>query len=48
AVDPMWTVLREGGPKHTRGQLSGYLDRLRRTERGRWADRLAAAHPGEL
>src|SRR5690606_5235426 len=33
-VDPMWTVMQEGGPKHTRGELAAYLDRLRRTGRG--------------
>lgn len=46
-VDPMWTVLREGGPFHTRGRLPAYLERLRDTGRGRWADLLAAKHPDE-
>jgi arylsulfatase A-like enzyme len=46
-VDPLDTVLAEGGPAHTRGQLSTYLERLRATGRADWADRLAAAHPGE-
>lgn len=45
--DPMWTVLHEGGPLHTRGQLPDYLTRLRNTDRGEWADRLAAQHPRE-
>jgi choline-sulfatase len=48
AVDPMVTVLREGGPFHTRGMLPTYLQRLRETGRGHHADRLAARHPGEL
>ena len=43
--DPMWTVIREGGPLHSRGQLPAYLERLRATGRGTWAERLAAAHP---
>ncbi len=43
-VDPMWTVIREGGPKHTRGELEKYLDRLRRTNRGHWADLLETRH----
>jgi arylsulfatase A-like enzyme len=47
-VDPLMTVLREGGPFHTRGRLSEYLVRLRATERGQHADRLAALHPNEL
>jgi hypothetical protein len=46
--DPMWTVLQEGGPLHTRGHLPAYVERLRATDRGAWADRLAAAHPKEL
>jgi arylsulfatase A-like enzyme len=46
-VDPMGTVLAEGGPLHTRGQLPAYLARLRATGRERWAERLAAAHPRE-
>ncbi len=32
-VDPMWTVIREGGPSHTRGGLEKYLRRLKRTGR---------------
>lgn len=46
-VDPMWTVLREGGGFHARGQLQRYLERLRATGRSEQAERLAAAHPGE-
>jgi choline-sulfatase len=46
-VDPMWTVLREGGPHHTAGYLSKYVERLRATDRGHWADRLIAKHPSE-
>ena len=47
AVDPLMTVLREGGPFHTRGRLPAYLDRLRATGRAHHADHLAALHPGE-
>lgn len=43
--DPMWTVMREGGSFHTRGELPKYLERLRATGRGNWADHLAAKHP---
>lgn len=46
AQDPMWNVLREGGPYHVRGQLPAYLERLRATGRGRFADQLEARHPG--
>ena len=47
-VDPMMTVLQEGGPFHTRGALPGYLARLRETGRAHHAERLAALHPDEM
>jgi choline-sulfatase len=46
-VDPLMTVLREGGPHHTRGELPAYLQRLRETGRAAQADTLAAKHPAE-
>jgi choline-sulfatase len=46
--DPMRTVLAEGGPFHTRGQLSKYVERLRQTDREEWARALEARHPTEL
>lgn len=46
-VDPMMSVLREGGPFHTRGELPAYLQRLRETGRAHHAERLAALHPDE-
>lgn len=33
AVDPMWTVMQEGGPEHCRGQLENYIKRLEGTPR---------------
>lgn len=33
ATDPMWTVMKEGGPEHTRGALEAYIERLRGTPR---------------
>jgi arylsulfatase A-like enzyme len=47
-VDPLMTVLREGGPHHTRGMLPRYLQRLRATGRSQHAERLAVRHPGEM
>jgi hypothetical protein len=47
AVDPLWAVMHEGGPKHTRGNLPRYLERLRATGRARWADLLVTRHPRE-
>jgi choline-sulfatase len=46
--DPMWTVMAEGGPLHTRGALPAYLKRLRETGRNEGAERLAALHPKEI
>jgi hypothetical protein len=46
--DPMWTVMCEGGPLHTRGNMRKYLERLRRTGRSEWAERLAKQHPNEV
>jgi arylsulfatase A-like enzyme len=39
-IDPMWTVIKEGGPEHTRGHLDAYLDRLEVTGRAEGAARL--------
>jgi hypothetical protein len=47
-VDPLMTVIAEGGPFHCRGELKGYLDRLRATGRGRHAEALAGRHPREV
>ena len=47
-VDPMMTVLREGGAFHTRGRLPAYIERLRATGRGQHADHLAQLHPHEV
>lgn len=44
-IDPMDTVMAEGGPFHTRKELPKYLKRLRETGRARWADVLAAKYP---
>jgi arylsulfatase A-like enzyme len=43
-VDPLWSVIHEGGPWHVRGQLPRYLERLRATGRERWADEIARRH----
>ena len=47
-VDPLVTVLREGGAHHTRGSLPAYLERLRTTGRAHHAQTLAARHPSEI
>ena len=47
-IDPLMTVLREGGPSHTRYQLPQYLEWLRQTGRAHHAARLAKLHPDEV
>lgn len=47
-VDPLMTVLREGGPFYTRGYLPRYIERLNATGRAHHARRLARIHPDEL
>lgn len=47
AVDPLWTVMREGGPLHSRGHLPKYLQRLEQTGRGQYVEALKERHPGE-
>lgn len=44
AVDPLWTVLREGGPFHTVGQLERYCGHLERTGRAEGARLLREKH----
>ncbi|WP_457936098.1 sulfatase family protein [Mesorhizobium sp. 10J20-29] len=44
-VDPLMTVLREGGPFHCRGELGRYLARLKETGREEHAQVLLKRHP---
>ena len=46
--DPLLNVIAEGGPFHVRGELVGYLKRLRSTGRGDFADALEAKYESEL
>ncbi|MHB8996063.1 MAG: sulfatase family protein [Armatimonadota bacterium] len=48
AVDPLWTVMREGGPQHSRGALPAYLERLDATGRQQHVTELQRRHPDEL
>jgi len=47
-TDPLWTVIREGGPFHARGQLKGYCKFLESTERAYAIEELKRKHPGEF
>ena len=44
-VDPMITVLQEGGPFHARGFLDQYIQRLEETGRAEGAQELRRRHP---
>ena len=33
-TDPLWVVMKEGGPYHARGKKERYMSRLERTGRG--------------
>jgi hypothetical protein len=46
--DPMLTVLREGGPYHTRYELPAYLERLKATGRAHHAETLLKRHPADV
>lgn len=45
AVDPMWTVMREGGPEHARGALEAYIKRLTGTPREYGVELLRKMYP---
>jgi choline-sulfatase len=47
-VDPLWTVMKEGGPYHAKGFLKDYLVRLENTGRGEAIPELKRRHPREL
>ncbi len=47
-VDPLWTVMKEGGPFHPKGELPGYCERLEKTGRGQYVEILKRKYPGEF
>lgn len=47
-IDPMWTVMREGGPYHARGCSRQYAQYLRQTGREHWLPLFAEKHPEEF
>ncbi|WP_208588562.1 sulfatase family protein [Gracilibacillus suaedae] len=47
-IDPLWTVMQEGGPFHARGYLQNYLKRLEETGRGHHVPELKRRHPNEI
>lgn len=47
-TDPLWTVMKEGGPYHAKGQLKQYAQRLRETGRAQAIPELMSRHPREF
>jgi choline-sulfatase len=47
-IDPLWTVMEEGGPYHTRNNVESYCRRLRETGRAAHADWLERTRGGYL
>lgn len=47
-VDPLWTVMKEGGPLHARGHLKSYVEFLAKTDRGWAIPELKRRHPREF
>ncbi|MCR5755708.1 MAG: sulfatase [Acetatifactor sp.] len=43
-VDPLWTVMQEGGPFHAKGALEQYCKRLEATGRAEGAEKLRQRH----
>lgn len=48
AIDPLWTVMKEGGPLHAKGRLAEYCERLEKTGRAEGAAELRKRHPYEF
>lgn len=47
-VDPLWTVMKEGGPLHAKGFLKQYCERLVATKRAWAIPELKRRHPKEF
>jgi choline-sulfatase len=47
-VDPLWTVIHEGGPCYAKDRLAPYCDRLTETGRGWAVPELKRKHPREF
>jgi choline-sulfatase len=44
-TDPLWTVMKEGGPFHAKGHLQEYAKRLEQSERAEAVVELKRRHP---
>lgn len=45
SIDPMWTVMKEGGPEHTRNALENYIKRITGTKREYGVELLRKMYP---
>lgn len=47
-IDPLWTVIKEGGPFHAKGHLARYTQYLEQTDRAHAIPELKRRHPKEF
>lgn len=47
-IDPLWTVIKEGGPFHAKGHLKRYCNYLEKTGRDYAIPELKRRHPKEF
>ncbi|GGE26651.1 sulfatase [Pullulanibacillus camelliae] len=47
-IDPLWTVIKEGGPYHAKGNLKMYIEQLKATGREYAIPELTKRHPREF
>lgn len=47
-IDPLWTVMKEGGPFHAKGRLQAYCERLEKTGRTEGIAELKRRHSDEF
>ena len=47
-IDPLWSVMKEGGPFHAKGELKKYCDFLKKTNRSYAIEELKRKHPEEF
>ncbi|MFD2672242.1 sulfatase family protein [Marinicrinis sediminis] len=47
-TDPLWTVMKEGGPFHAKGHLKAYTEWLEQSERSEAAAELRQRYPAEF
>jgi hypothetical protein len=46
--DPLWQIIREGGPSHARGKLEEYLKRLEASGRKERVGEMTSVYASEI